>query len=843
MPRRHYHKHACFALERSIKYEEARVVNLPEASNVNCCLCLYIVSFPKQLMRCGHIFCHSCIVRCFRIFERCPLCRGRSSFKEIKDVSEEYKEMLSQLKYRCIHPGCNIAMGLPGIHYHQLLCPNRPQIDVRNADANDDEYEWNSAILVNTYIKNGLVNSETHKKDISEAFFVKNGTGHAADGNDEEILVDVDEDTVDEDTADEDTADEDTADARNDDVNIEINNDNANYVCRNPCVSGSSSDTDSFKSCTLELQNDGRLQAINAASNCANMGNNENYRNKFVMVSQDNAIDRRRAINEAALMASVRRVIAALFIQPNRPCDIWLRVHSFKSLMRNPREQISLTSKAREQYMKMQSLQQQRQFELESFQQPATIHQLFASQQTATAFQPVAASREIATTSHESTTDSQEVASTSQNEEHANGAVTTVSEISTSQSIASTSHNTSTSQQAHSEQLGTNVQHQTPPTTSQQQSETAAATLQQLETTPQQPELPGTTRTSEQLPSTARNNEATTFETTADAWMEPSTSTNDLNPYNRKISRFGTATSFLSNPIATELLVPTAANFSDVFSSSFSDFFNFHSLGVSIPANSLFNFGNNRFGLNNSNPPAANFRDFLINQFPLWNFSSNHTLNPDNNRPNLFNPDSPYHQHHLPPPPPNPSVPNPYFSNGISDDFHLADFPTEDEPQHSLTVIRDPARSMRNNYMVPDMETPFLSEEILKEIFETILLSAHRSLCDSELWNQIIARANLPNSQEDVLLYGKLWKEIIRQIENCYHKVNEGFWSSLSEVNRLEICQLLSKKILKRWERLMTSKNRQIKVQMRCHQAQHFGYINFFGQFRIFGSRSENYNF
>lgn len=45
-----------------------------EKENQTCVICMYTATKPKQLVKCGHIFCKDCITQYFQFKPVCPVC-------------------------------------------------------------------------------------------------------------------------------------------------------------------------------------------------------------------------------------------------------------------------------------------------------------------------------------------------------------------------------------------------------------------------------------------------------------------------------------------------------------------------------------------------------------------------------------------------------------------------------------------------------------------------------------------------------------------------------------------------------------------------------------------------
>ena len=115
-----------FVLASPSKYDDHMVVNERPSIDLNCPLCLYLLSRPKKLNPCGHNFCHSCIGQWFSIYQNCPLCRAPCCLRDIVQAGEEITQPLSQLTFKCKHPGCDAEGTARNIGFHEVTCLFNP---------------------------------------------------------------------------------------------------------------------------------------------------------------------------------------------------------------------------------------------------------------------------------------------------------------------------------------------------------------------------------------------------------------------------------------------------------------------------------------------------------------------------------------------------------------------------------------------------------------------------------------------------------------------------------------------------------------------------------------------
>ena len=109
-------------------FDESRVINKDYLNSLNgiykCGICFKIMDNPTDCETCGHSFCYECIQNL-----KCPFkCKN----KQLKSSSQNLKDILSKLKFKCLNKDCNQTLNYTDIKHHdkncdfkEMICPNQ----------------------------------------------------------------------------------------------------------------------------------------------------------------------------------------------------------------------------------------------------------------------------------------------------------------------------------------------------------------------------------------------------------------------------------------------------------------------------------------------------------------------------------------------------------------------------------------------------------------------------------------------------------------------------------------------------------------------------------------------
>ena len=109
-------------------FDESRVINKDYLNSLNdiykCGICFKIMDNPTDCESCGHSFCFECIQNL-----KCPF---KCKTKKLKSSSQNLKDILSKIKFKCLNKDCNQILNYNDIKNHdkncdfqEMICPNK----------------------------------------------------------------------------------------------------------------------------------------------------------------------------------------------------------------------------------------------------------------------------------------------------------------------------------------------------------------------------------------------------------------------------------------------------------------------------------------------------------------------------------------------------------------------------------------------------------------------------------------------------------------------------------------------------------------------------------------------
>ena len=109
-------------------FDESRVINKDYLNSLNniykCGICFKIMDNPTDCESCGHSFCFECIQNL-----KCPF---KCKTKKLKSSSQNLKDILSKIKFKCLNKDCNQILNYNDVKNHdkncdfqEMICPNK----------------------------------------------------------------------------------------------------------------------------------------------------------------------------------------------------------------------------------------------------------------------------------------------------------------------------------------------------------------------------------------------------------------------------------------------------------------------------------------------------------------------------------------------------------------------------------------------------------------------------------------------------------------------------------------------------------------------------------------------
>ena len=109
-------------------FDESLVINKDYLNSLEgiykCGICFKIMNNPTDCETCGHSFCYECIKNL-----NCPF---KCKDKKLKSSSQNLKDILSQLKFKCPNKGCEQILNYTDVKRHnkicdfqEIICPNK----------------------------------------------------------------------------------------------------------------------------------------------------------------------------------------------------------------------------------------------------------------------------------------------------------------------------------------------------------------------------------------------------------------------------------------------------------------------------------------------------------------------------------------------------------------------------------------------------------------------------------------------------------------------------------------------------------------------------------------------
>ena len=109
-------------------FDENRVINNDYLNTLKgiykCGICFKIMDNPTDCETCGHSYCYECIKNL-----KCPF---NCQTKKLKPSSQNLKDMLSKLKFKCMNKGCEQILNYSDVKNHdkncdfqEIICPNK----------------------------------------------------------------------------------------------------------------------------------------------------------------------------------------------------------------------------------------------------------------------------------------------------------------------------------------------------------------------------------------------------------------------------------------------------------------------------------------------------------------------------------------------------------------------------------------------------------------------------------------------------------------------------------------------------------------------------------------------
>ena len=108
-------------------FDESRIINKDYLNSLEgiykCGICFKIMDNPTDCESCGHSFCFECIKNL-----KCPFkCKN----KQLKPSSQNLKDILNKLKFKCLNKGCEQTLNYSDVKLHdkncdfqEIICPN-----------------------------------------------------------------------------------------------------------------------------------------------------------------------------------------------------------------------------------------------------------------------------------------------------------------------------------------------------------------------------------------------------------------------------------------------------------------------------------------------------------------------------------------------------------------------------------------------------------------------------------------------------------------------------------------------------------------------------------------------
>ena len=130
-------------------FDEKRIINKDYLNTLKgiykCGICFKIMDNPTDCETCGHSYCYECIKNL-----KCPF---NCKTKKLKPSSQNLKDMLSKLKFKCINKDCEQILNYSDVKNHdkncdfqEIICPNKScnkkliKKDLENHVLNECEY-------------------------------------------------------------------------------------------------------------------------------------------------------------------------------------------------------------------------------------------------------------------------------------------------------------------------------------------------------------------------------------------------------------------------------------------------------------------------------------------------------------------------------------------------------------------------------------------------------------------------------------------------------------------------------------------------------------------------------
>ena len=72
-------------------------------NNVNCSICLNVVNEENiGVLKCGHIFCYSCIYKSLKLNKKCPECRSDIVYKDLYLFNTNNNNLSDRINYNLL---------------------------------------------------------------------------------------------------------------------------------------------------------------------------------------------------------------------------------------------------------------------------------------------------------------------------------------------------------------------------------------------------------------------------------------------------------------------------------------------------------------------------------------------------------------------------------------------------------------------------------------------------------------------------------------------------------------------------------------------------------------------
>ena len=109
-------------------FDESRIINKDYLNSLEdiykCGICFKIMDNPTDCESCGHSFCYECIKNL-----KCPF---KCQNKQLKSSSQNLKDILSKLEFKCLNKGCGQILNYNDVKRHdkicdfqEMICPNK----------------------------------------------------------------------------------------------------------------------------------------------------------------------------------------------------------------------------------------------------------------------------------------------------------------------------------------------------------------------------------------------------------------------------------------------------------------------------------------------------------------------------------------------------------------------------------------------------------------------------------------------------------------------------------------------------------------------------------------------